>query len=195
MLDVELGRVCVVELSMSGRLEKPIYQLPMPLDGIDEVLDANERERSENALAALAALRVREPIYADNGEKLQEVGSRDAEPRWMELYRRLREAGWAWRVAVYIAWAAQPKKYRWPETQEELATRCLGLNSDRAIATWRKKNPKYNQAVNGFGIWDNKMYGPFSGIVGTFDYQGKEAVTANNGATGLMLAQGMIQAP
>ena len=78
MLDVELGRVCVVELSMSGRLEKPIYQLAMPLDGIDEVLDANERERSENALAALAALRVREPIYADNGEKLQEVGSRDA---------------------------------------------------------------------------------------------------------------------
>ena len=132
---------------MSGRLEKPIYQLPMPLDGIDEVLDANERERSENALAALAALRVREPIYADNGEKLQEVGSKDAEPKWMELYRRLREAGWAWRVAVYIAWAAQPKKYRWPETQEELATRCLGLNSDRAIATWRKKNPTIDETV------------------------------------------------
>ena len=54
-------------------------------------------------------------------------------------------------------------------------------------------NPKYNQAVDGFGIWDNKMYGTFSGIVGTFDYQGKEAVTANNGATGLMLAEGMIQ--
>ena len=54
-------------------------------------------------------------------------------------------------------------------------------------------NPKYNQSVDGFGIWDNKMYGTFSGIVGTFDYQGKEAVTANNGATGLMLAQGMIQ--
>ena len=54
-------------------------------------------------------------------------------------------------------------------------------------------NPKYNQAVNGFGIWDNKMYGTFSGIVGTFDYQNKEGVTANNGATGLMLAAGMIQ--
>ena len=85
---------------MNGRLEKPIYQLVMPLDGIDEVLESSERVRSEQALAALAALRVREPIYADNGEKLQEVGSRDAEPKWMELYRRLREAGWAFRLCM-----------------------------------------------------------------------------------------------
>ena len=54
-------------------------------------------------------------------------------------------------------------------------------------------NPKYNQAVDGFGIWDNKMYGTFSTIVGNFDYQNKEAVTANNGATGILLADGMIQ--
>ena len=53
--------------------------------------------------------------------------------------------------------------------------------------------PKYNQAVNGFGIWNNKMYGTFSGIMGKFDYQGKEAVTANNAATGVLLADGMIQ--
>ena len=54
-------------------------------------------------------------------------------------------------------------------------------------------NPKYNQAVDGFGIWDNKMYGTFSGIVGKFDYINKEGVTANNGATGIILADGMIQ--
>jgi hypothetical protein len=54
-------------------------------------------------------------------------------------------------------------------------------------------NPKYNQAVNGFGIWENKMYGTFSSISGTFDYQNKEAVTANNAATGILLADGMIQ--
>ena len=54
-------------------------------------------------------------------------------------------------------------------------------------------NPKYNQSVNGFGIWDNKMYGTLTSIVGQFDYINKEGVTANNGATGLMLAQGMIQ--
>ena len=54
-------------------------------------------------------------------------------------------------------------------------------------------NPKYNQAVNGFGIWDNKMYGTFSSISGTLDYIGKEAVTADNSATGILLADGMIQ--
>ena len=54
-------------------------------------------------------------------------------------------------------------------------------------------NPKYNQSVDGFGIWDNKMYGTFSNIVGVFDCQNKEAVTANNSATGIILADGMIQ--
>jgi len=54
-------------------------------------------------------------------------------------------------------------------------------------------NPKYNKSVDGFGIWDNKMYGTFSTIVGTFDYQNKETVTADNGATGILLADGMIQ--
>ena len=54
-------------------------------------------------------------------------------------------------------------------------------------------NPKYNQAVDGFGIWENKMYGTFSSISGTFDYQNKETVTANNAATGILLADGMIQ--
>ena len=54
-------------------------------------------------------------------------------------------------------------------------------------------NPKYNQSVDGFSIWNNKMYGTFSGIVGKFNYLNKEGVTANNGATGLMLADGMIQ--
>ena len=124
---------------MNGRLEKPIYQLVMPLDGIDEVLESSERERSEQALAALSALRVKEPMWTEIDGEVKKIGERDAEPKWMELYRRLKDAGWAWRVAVYIAWAAQPKKYRWPETQEELATKCLGLTSDRAIAPWRNQ--------------------------------------------------------
>ena len=132
---------------MDGRLTKPVYQLPMPLDGIDEALETNERERSEQALAALSALRVKEPMWTEIDGEVKKIGERDAEPKWMELYRRLKDAGWAWRVAVYIAWAAQPKKYRWPETQEELATKCLGLTSDRAIATWRKKNAAIDETV------------------------------------------------
>ena len=123
-------------------LDRPIYQLTLPLDGVDEAiqddlrLSVDEvRMRSEAALSALAALRVRD----DDG--------REKSPRWMELYRRLHEGGWPWRVAVYIAWAAQPRKYRWPETQELLATQCLGLTSDRAISTWRKRNPAVDNTV------------------------------------------------
>jgi hypothetical protein len=58
------------------------------------------------------------------------------------------EVGWKWRVAVYIAWAAQPKKYRQPATQEELAIQCLGLTSDRAIATWRKNNESIDETIS-----------------------------------------------
>jgi len=54
-------------------------------------------------------------------------------------------------------------------------------------------NPKYNKSVDGFGIWDNKMYGTLSNVVGVFDYLNKELVTADNGATGILLADGMIQ--
>lgn len=124
-------------------IDKPVYQLTLPLEGVEEAiqddlrLSTDEvRARSEAALFALAALRVQDP---ETGKKLQ--------PRWMDLYQRLHEGGWNWRVAVYIAWASQPKKYRWPETQEQLAMQCLGLGSDRAISTWRKRNPAVDNTV------------------------------------------------
>lgn len=66
---------------------------------------------------------------------------------WMEEYRRLREVGWPWRVACYIAWAASPKRERRPKTQAELASQILGLTSDRQIGTWRKKNPVIDETV------------------------------------------------
>lgn len=133
----------------NGRLEKPVYQLPMPLEGIEEIENTDERVTSEAALAALSALRFKEPNYIQGTDgKPIEMGVREVAPRWMELYKRLVEGGWKWRVAVYIAWAAQPKKYRQPETQEELAIQCLGLTSDRAIATWRKKNPSIDETIS-----------------------------------------------
>jgi hypothetical protein len=124
-------------------LDKPVFQLILPLGGVDEAiqddlhLSAEQvRERSEAALTALSAARVLDP----------ETGKEKA-PRWMELFERLHDGGWPWRVAVYIAWAAQPKATRFPETQELLATTCLGLNSDRAISTWRKKNQSIDNTV------------------------------------------------
>lgn len=66
---------------------------------------------------------------------------------WHPDYWRLRNQGWPWRVAAYIAWAASPKQERWPKTQDELATQMLGLTSDRIIATWRKRNPAIDEVI------------------------------------------------
>lgn len=66
---------------------------------------------------------------------------------WAEEYFMLREAGWPWRVAAYIAWASSPKIGRWPSSQNELARQVLGLTSDRVIATWRKKNPAIDDVI------------------------------------------------
>lgn len=134
----------------SGKLEIPAMQIPMPLDGFEDVVQpADEKMTSEAALTALSALRVKEINFIEDKDgKRIPLGKRDVVPRWMDLYQRLVEAGWKWRVAVYIAWAAQPKKYRQPETQDQLATQCLGLTSDRAIATWRKKNPTIDETIS-----------------------------------------------
>jgi hypothetical protein len=66
---------------------------------------------------------------------------------WFEQYLMLLDNGWPWRVACYIAWAASPKRSRWPKTQAELATEVLGLTSDRQIGTWRKKNRAIDEVI------------------------------------------------
>ena len=66
---------------------------------------------------------------------------------WAEDYLKLRENGWPWRVAAYIAWAASPRQRRWPETVERLAVEVLGLTSARVIYSWRKKNAAIDELV------------------------------------------------
>jgi len=113
-------------------LDKPNYQIPLPIE-LDEVEDSGipspdeARARSEAARAML-----------DGSEK---------PPRWMEDYLKLRDGGWPWRVAAFIAWESTPKAGRSPKTQLEFAQQVLGLNSDRAIMTWRKKNPMIDETI------------------------------------------------
>jgi hypothetical protein len=64
----------------------------------------------------------------------------DAVP-WMQDYYDLVELGLSWRQAVWVLWMAQPTDARQPKTQQGLATKVLGLNSDRVIREWRKKMP------------------------------------------------------
>ena len=120
---------------MKRPLQKPdwsvLQQMPLGLE-IDEIepgtITPDEaRLRSETARLQL-----------DDGAN---------KPEWFARYAELRSAGWSWRVACYIAWASCPRKSRSPETQEELATKVLGLTSDRQIWTWRVKNPAIDETV------------------------------------------------
>ncbi len=94
-------------------------------------LSADEVRRRE--MAARVALE-------GDGEKLQNSG-------WADVYHRLIHAGWAWRIAAYVAWASTPKVGRWPRTQEALAREVLGLTSDRRISEWRRKYPEIDEII------------------------------------------------
>jgi len=67
-------------------------------------------------------------------------------PSWMAVYWWLREQGWSWRKATYMAWEASPRVNRWPGTVEELATDVLGLTSARQIYKWRE-NPTLLETI------------------------------------------------
>lgn len=66
--------------------------------------------------------------------------------RWLEDYAELRDAGWPWRVAAYIAWASSPKIGRDPRNLQDLAS-VLGLSSPRTIHHWRETNPAINEVI------------------------------------------------
>jgi len=95
-------------------------------------------------------------------------------PQWAEKYHELLEAGIRGRIAAYIAWATMPKQYRWPKTQEELANKVLGLTSDRAIATWRKKYPEIDLMIADLQAAEMLRYRP-----GAFHALGKVASEEN----------------
>lgn len=122
------------------RDEKALRQLPLDLDieestGPDSGFVAPEEAQRRSEMARMSF------------EELTRGSSTKPGSSWYEHYKRLRDVGWPWRVAVYIAWAASPKKERRPKTQEELATQYLGLTSDRQIGTWRRKNPVIDETI------------------------------------------------
>lgn len=111
------------------------YQLPLALDlpeteEGDSIGPEEAKERSERARKALDAM------FGKSGA-----------PRWLDDYLEMVRGGWPWRVAAYIAWASSPRAAREPKTQDELARFHLGLTSDRAISTWRKRNPAIDEVV------------------------------------------------
>lgn len=106
-------------------------QLAMDLDLQEaEGITLSEPERRLRSEAAKAALE----------------GKKEGELPWLPEYLKLREGRWPWRQSAYIAWASAPKGKRKPETQDQLA-QLLGLTSDRAFTTWRRRNPMIDEMV------------------------------------------------
>jgi hypothetical protein len=115
-------------------LSEEYHQLALGLDlpevELEGVSPEEARIRSEAGRSALIALK-----------------STSEQPDWFERFEMLTRGGWPWRQACYIAWASMPKEGRKPASQDRLATQFLNLTSDRAISTWRKKNPAIDSMV------------------------------------------------
>lgn len=121
-----------------------IEQLSLELDlpEPEENVGLSQDEVLRASMAAMQAFEVR----------LETPASPDAGPSardgWLGDYLRLKELGYDWRLAAYIAWESSPKVDRWPKTLGELATEVLGLASPRVIYTWRKKNPAIDSVIS-----------------------------------------------
>lgn len=106
-------------------------------------------------------------------ERADEAGQRAAAYRvfaseemdypWLDVYHELREQGWTWRQAIYIAWLAMPSQYRIPKTQEKLATEILGLASDRRLREWKRQNPAIEELS--IGLYRNRFLAAASGVL------------------------------
>jgi hypothetical protein len=84
---------------------------------------------------------------AQSRKAYHEIADRFKQYEWWADYLALRERGWDWRKAVYIAWSASPKKTRLPETQAELAQNVLGLSSAQVISRWRNADQTIDDTI------------------------------------------------
>lgn len=122
--------------------KSPVSQLE--LEGFaQKVQDAEE---AGQGIIALTAMEVRERMMKAK-EIFKEKLDAGELPDYMRSYNRLLLAHVPFRIALYITWMTIPRKYRWPETQEELATQLMGLTSDRQISEWRRKYPYIDQMI------------------------------------------------
>jgi hypothetical protein len=127
------------------QLRFDVEKFDLPID--DAADDAADRFISPEE-ARLISEAARQALENLNPERfpMGEDGKRHL-PDWVGDYAMLRQQGWPWRVACYIAWAASPKAGRWPATLGELAVTTLGLMSPRVIYTWRRKHASIDTVV------------------------------------------------
>lgn len=107
-----------------------------------------EEDADAKSLLSVADVRARELVFIQTLRATGKMEADEEAPSWADVYQQLLNANVRPRVAAYIAWATMPKRYRYPHTQDKLATDFLGLTSDRAIATWRKKYPEIDMMIS-----------------------------------------------
>jgi hypothetical protein len=147
-------------------LQKPDYQLQFDLELPEETGDRGP----ETGFVTPEEARLR-------SEAARAVLEGEAGFTWMAEYAKLRDGGWNWRVAAYIAWASSPRANRMPRTQDELARTHLGLTSDRAINTWRRKNPVIDETVallQAAPLWEHRaeIYEALISVATSHEYKG-----------------------
>jgi hypothetical protein len=118
------------KFDLSEEFRQLALELDLPQAELDEMSAEEARVKAEAGRSALFALK-----------------GLPKQPVWFERFEMLINGGWPWRQAAYIAWASMPKDNRWPKTQETLAKEILNLTSDRAINTWRRRNPAIDSMV------------------------------------------------
>lgn len=147
-------------------ISKPDYQLKLPLD-VEEEAISDQRSALSPEDVRLRAETARQALNELDAEAVE----------WKADYINLVEGGWPWRVAAYIAWASSPKNKRIPKTQDELAVKHLGLTSDRAINTWRRKNPAIDEMVavlQSAPLWEHRseIYAALVTVATSPEYKG-----------------------
>jgi len=132
---------------------KPKYELSDEFRQLALGLELPEVELDDMSVeeARLKSEAGRSALYSGKGQKEQPAG--------FERFEQRGNGGGPGRQAAESAGASTPKDGRTPKTQEELAKQVLNLTSDRAISTWRKKNPAIDTMVTllqSAELWDHR---------------------------------------
>jgi hypothetical protein len=146
------------------------FEWDLPEEEISSALSADEIQLRKD----LAEAFIRNP-----GHWEKDAEGKPVPPYWLNQAITLHEGKmkFPFRAAVLAAWLCTPKKYRYPETQDQLAG-LLGLSSDRQFTVWMAKNPQIKAVVhsawkeNALDRLNDSMEAMYT-VAALADYKGK----------------------
>ena len=136
------------------------------LEGFKQEIEGNNQFKSDEEaqgtdVLSVADVRARELVHRNILIKEGKITADQPIPSWADIYQTLLNANIRPRIAAYMAWATMPKsKYRYPATQDQMAIEILGLTSDRAITSWRRKYPEIDAMITALQSEEMLEYRP-----------------------------------